>query len=73
MNNVRLDFIHPGIAEFQVTYGKKTAWIKIDGLETTGGPEEDRIAGEVFYRKCLKELFDAIQADGTRWTDRGSK
>lgn len=72
MNIVRLDFTHPGIAKFQVTYGKKTAWIEIDGLETTGAPEEASIPWEPFYRKCLEELFAAIQAGDTRWTNRGS-
>lgn len=72
MSIVRLDFTHPDIAEFTVTYGKKTAWIKIEGTGTTGGPEEDSIAWEPFYRECLKELFDAIQAKDTHWTSRGS-
>lgn len=70
MNIVRLDFLHPGIAEFKVTYGKKTAQIKIDGLDTTGGLEDDSIPWEPYYRKCLEELFAAIQAGDTQWTDR---
>lgn len=70
MNIVRLRVTTAGTAEFQVTYGGKTARIRLEGLETTGGPEEDFIPWEPFYRECLKELFDAIQADGTHWTDR---
>lgn len=73
MSIVRLDFTHPDTAEFTVTYGQKTAWIKIEGTGTTGGPEEDSIPWEPFYRKCLEELFAAIQADGTHWTSRGSE
>lgn len=73
MNIVRWEIVAAGTAEFQVTYGAKSARIRLEGLGTTGGPEEDSIAWEPFYRERLKELFDAIQADGTRWTDRGSK
>ena len=70
MNIVRLDFVQPGTAKFKVTYGEKTAWIEIDGLETTGGPEEDSIPWEPYYRARLEELFAAIQAKDTYWPDR---
>jgi hypothetical protein len=73
MNTVRLRGLSAGTAEFKIDYGEKTARISLVGLETTGGPEEDSIAWEPFYRKCLEELFDAIQAEDTHWTDRGSK
>ncbi|OHC26304.1 MAG: hypothetical protein A2Y50_07315 [Pseudomonadales bacterium RIFCSPLOWO2_12_59_9] len=73
MNIVRLEFVHPGIAEFKVTYGGKTAKIKLEGLETTGNPEEDYVAWRPFYQKCLEEVFDAILASDTQWTDRSSK
>lgn len=72
MNIVRLDLVHPGTAEFQVTYGTITARIKIDGLDTTGGPEEDSIEWRPYYQQRLEELFAAIQAEGTDWTFRGS-
>lgn len=71
MNIVRLDFTHPGTAKFQVTYGKKTAWIEIGGLETTGEPEEDSKEWKPHYQKCLEELFAAIQADDTHWKFSG--
>lgn len=73
MNIVRLRGVAAGAAEFQIDYGQKRAWIKIEGLDTTGGPEEDGIPWEPFYRERLKELFDAIQADGSDWKFSGSK
>ncbi len=73
MNIVRLDFTHAGIAEFTVDYGEKRARIRLEGLATTGGPDEISISWEPFYRECLKELFEAIQADSTRWADRCSE
>lgn len=73
MNIVRLDFTHAGIAEFTVDYGKKRALIRLEGTGTTGGPEEDGVAWEPFYRERLEELFTVIQAEGTHWTSRGSE
>ena len=73
MNRVRVIFTHPGIADFQVDYGEKRAQIRVDGLGTTGGPEEDRIAWEAFYRKCMEELIIVIQADDTQWKFSGSE
>lgn len=73
MSIVRLDFAHPGTAKFQVTYGQKTAWIEIEGLETTGGPEEDSKEWKPFYQESLEELFAAIQADGTHWKFSGKE
>lgn len=70
MNIVRVDFIHAGIADFTVDYGGKRARIRLESLDTTGGPEETATPWEPFYKERLKELFDAIQADGTLWTDR---
>ena len=68
MNRVRWEAVtNDGTAEFQVTYGTKVARIKLEGLDTTGGLTE---TGPDFYRKCFKDLFDAIQAKDTHWTDR---
>lgn len=73
MSTVRLRTIAAGIAEFEVDYGEKRAWISLQGLDTTGAPEEASTAWEPYYRKCLEELCAAIQAKDTRWTDRGSR
>lgn len=73
MNIVRLDFTHPGIAEFTVDYGGRNARIRLEGLETTGGPEETSIPWEPYYREQLKELFDAALREDTYWTDRSSE
>lgn len=73
MNIVRVDFTHAGIAKFTVGYGGKRARIRLESLDTTGGPEETSIPWEPFYRERLKELCDAIQADGTYWKFSGSK
>jgi hypothetical protein len=73
MNLVRLRVVAAGTAEFEVSYGGKTARIKLEGLETTGGPEEDSIPWQPFYQERLKELFEAIMANDTQWTDRGSE
>lgn len=66
MNIVRWEVVTgDGTADFQVQYGKKVAKIRLEGLDTTGeAPWKD------FYLKRFQELFDAIQAKDTRWTDR---
>lgn len=71
MNIVRLDFVHPGGAKFKVTYGQKTATIVLEGLETTGAPEDTSTAWEPYYRKCLEDLFAAIQAKDAHWKFSG--
>lgn len=68
MNIVRWEAVTSSSAEFQVDYGQKRARIKLEDLEIP-----DDADWEAFYRKRLTELFDAIQADDTRWTDRSSK
>lgn len=40
MNIVRWESVSAGSAEFTVDYGEKRARIKLERLETTGGPEE---------------------------------
>jgi hypothetical protein len=68
MNIVRLEVLTSGSTEFEINYGKKTARIRLENLEIPDDAETD---WKAFYKKCLTELFDAIQADGTYWTDRG--
>ncbi|WP_041388466.1 hypothetical protein [Polaromonas sp. JS666] len=71
MTSVRWETVtDDGTAEFQVQYGGKTAKIKLEGLDTTGWQEEPAPPWTEFYLKCFKELFDAIQAKDTHWTDR---
>lgn len=73
MSRVRVDFVHAGTAEFVIDYGEKRARIKLEGLGTTGGPEEDSMPWEPYYRKCMEELFAAIQANDTDWKFSGSE
>lgn len=70
MSKVRLRQIAAGTADFEVIYGETRAWISLQGLKTTGGPEETTIEWEPFYRERLKELCEAIQAS-TDWRFSG--
>lgn len=73
MNIVRWESVAASTAEFTVDYGGKRARVKLEGLGTTGRPEETPEDWKPFYRERLKELLDVTQAEDTYWTDRGSE
>ncbi|KZN16192.1 MULTISPECIES: hypothetical protein [Pseudomonas] len=65
MDTVRWQVINSSTAELEINYGQKWAKVRLENLvfDTELKPED-------FYKKCLAELFTAINAKGVHWTDR---
>jgi hypothetical protein len=62
MDTVRWQVIN---SELEINFGQKWAKVRLENLvlDTELKPED-------CYKKCLAELFAAINAKGVHWTDR---
>ncbi|WP_449439716.1 hypothetical protein [Pseudomonas migulae] len=65
MDTVRWQIINSSTAELEINYAQKFAKIRLEDLVL-----DPNLSPEDFYKKCLAELFAAINAKGTYWTDR---
>ncbi|WP_207285147.1 hypothetical protein [Pseudomonas sp. FW300-N2A2] len=70
MDTVRWQTINTSIAILEINYGQKFAHIRLENLAIPDDAESD---ARTFYLERLAELFTAINAKGTYWTDRPSE